>query len=106
MFGKDDDVYEMSIEMKKPVQCNNKKTTILCIKKHIEHKSLIEFLKTINHFAIIIFKSTVLLFNASVYLKIYLITDLLLCSQELIVHHICSIILIQSSINIFCVNPI
>ena len=50
--------------------------------------------------------STVLLFNASVYLKIYLITDLLLCSQELIVHHICSIILIQSSINIFCVNPI
>ena len=63
MFGKDDDVYEMSIEMKKPVQCNNKKTTILCIKKHIEHKSLIEFLKTINHFAIIIFKSTVLLFK-------------------------------------------
>jgi len=49
---------------------------------------------------------TVSLYNASVYLKIYLITDLLLCSQELILHHICSIILIQTGINIFCVNPI
>ena len=63
MFGKDDDVYEMSIKMKKPVQCNNRKTTILCIKKHIEHKSLIEFLKTINHFAIIIHRGIVSLFK-------------------------------------------
>jgi hypothetical protein len=44
------------------------------------------------------------LFNTSVYLKIFLITDLLLCSKELVVHHICSIILIQTGISIFFSN--
>lgn len=46
------------------------------------------------------------LVNTSVYLKTFLITDLLLCSKELVVHHICSIILIQNGISIFFSNNI